>query len=124
MATVTIFVSLDETANPAVQLSDSAGNSARSEKVDPCSDIKWQKKGSSDPFDIIDLSPTGPGEVFSPPTTGGAGQWLECRFGPPGGDPSNTKYPYTLTVEAQDGTHYTTTDTGPNPDNGRPVIRN
>lgn len=124
MATVIIYVSLDTSANPPVELKNSGGNSARDVTAASGDTIKWQKQDNNDKFDITGLSPTGPGEAYSTPTTGGSGQWLQTTFSPPAGDPSGTDYPYTLTVTDEDGKQYTTTETEDTPDNGRPVIRN
>ena len=124
MATVNIFVTLETSQNPPVILDDSAGKSARSVTAANGDTIKWQKKDNNDRFDIVGLAPTGAGEAFSTPSPGGSGQNLTSTFNPPAGDPSGTDYPYTLTVKAEDGTEYTTTEKDEDPDNGRPVIRN
>lgn len=121
MATVNIFVSLDITANPPVQLVDQAGNSARSKQASSGDTIRWQKRDNNDSFDITALEPTGNGTAFSTPTTAPGGQWLSCTFQPPSPD---TEYPYTLTVTTSDGNQYTTTDTSKKRDEDRPVIRN
>jgi hypothetical protein len=124
MATVPIQVTLDTTQNPPVILKDSSGNSARSVTASSGDTIKWQKHDNNDKFNISSLSPTGAGEAFSAPAPGGSGQWLSSDFTPPSSDPSGTEYPYTLTVTAENGTSYTTTQTEAAPDNNRPVIRN
>jgi len=126
MPTLNIYVTLDVNANPKVILKDSAGNSARDETTASGNTIRWQKHDNNDKFDITGLAPTGSGEAFSTPTPapGGSGQWLQSEFYPPTGDPPDTAYSYTLTVTAEGGTTYNTTQTENAPDDGRPVIRN
>ncbi len=126
MATVNIYVTLDTNANPAVVLKEQNGSSARSEPAANGDTIKWQKQDTNDDFDITGLSPTGTGEAFSTPTTGGSGQWLSSTYQPPSSDP-DAEYPYTLTVTTgtPPNTHtYNTTETSDQATDDRPVIRN
>ena len=116
MPTVTLNVELNTTANPPVIISN------RQQTATSGSKIRWQKKDNNDNFDITTLAPTGTGEAFSTATTGGSGQWLETTFSD-GGAPAGTDFPYTLTVSSG-GTNYNSTQVEPEPDNGRPVIRN
>jgi hypothetical protein len=122
MATVNIYVSLDKNANPPVHLTKSGGGSARSQQASSCDTIKWQKKDNNDKFEVSGLAPTGTGEAFAAPTSGGSGQWLTSVYQPASTDPKK-EYPYTLTVTAG-GMSYTTTEEENEPDDGRPVIRN
>jgi len=114
MATVTIDVSLDTSADPAVVLS------SRNKKAANGDTIRWQKKDNNDKFDITDLQPNGANSVFGAPDKGGSGQWLDSKFN---GTGSGNEYEYTLTVTSGKNS-YDTTKTTTEPDGGRPVIRN
>ena len=120
-ATINIDVSLDTTANPAVELTKMSGGSARSQKASTGNTIKWQKKDNTDNFDITKLEPTGPGTAFGTATTGGNGQWLKSDYQPTSTGP-NDEFPYTLTV-TKDGVPYDTTES-PELTDDKPVIRN
>lgn len=118
-----IFVELDTAANPAVILTDSAGNSARGVQAVAGDTIRWQKRDNDDNFDIMDLEPTGTGEAFGDYSTGGSGQWLESEYQPTNTNPF-ASFAYTLEVETPDNDPYDTTEKGASPTNDRPVIRN
>lgn len=122
MATVNIYVSLDTTANPAVELTTLGGGSARSQKVSDGDTIKWQKKDNTDDFDITKLKPTGSGKAFGTATTGGSGQWLKSDYQPTSSGPTD-EFPYTLTVTKGEDT-YNTTKTSIELTDDKPVIRN
>lgn len=122
--TRTILVSLDTDpgANPNVILEDADGKSGRNEEANSGDTIQWQRKGGAGNFEIVNLDPTGAGTAFGDYEIGGSGQWLRSLYQPPNTSPG-TGFEYTLRV-LSGGQIYDTTESSPEADDDRPVIRN
>jgi hypothetical protein len=113
-ATVKLDVDLDTTADPPVQISN------RDKKVPSGDNIKWDKAPGAPNFSFSDFQPQStPFDSVSVQSNK-----VECDFSPPSTDPSDTEYPYTITVTYNDEEYTSDKSTVTQPTGGRAVIRN
>jgi hypothetical protein len=112
-AAVKLEVCLHETADPPVFISE------RSKPAGAGNDIEWKRTSGAKKFDFVAFEPDAGTSVFNPIDV--KSNKVTCTFNP-GSEPGGHPYPYTITVK-RGGKKYTSTRIGPDPTDGRPVIR-
>lgn len=112
-ATIKLEVCLHETADPPVFISE------RSKPAGTGHTIEWKKTYGAKSFDFVDFETDGGVTAFQ--SVNVKANKIKCKFSP-GSEPNGHPFPYTITVK-RGGEEYTSTRVGPDPTDGRPVIR-
>jgi len=112
-AAVQLEVCLHETADPPVFISE------RSKPAGAGNEIEWKKTPGAKQFQFVDFEPDSGVDAFD--NIDLKSSKVKCTFSP-GGEPNGHPFPYTITVKRA-GKKYTSTRLGPDPTDGRPVIR-